>query len=387
MRRARIASAVCMASVMLAGMLANAAQAYDSVAPQISQSEVNALVERADQMGSVDSVEAVSGGARAAQFVVDPSTTFSAAPETPVDVVLMHGQFTDAAARVPPGSPAPTGTSLSLNVNTARGEVAGTDLGDCSPSLASLGVVEHMTPANGNAAASRVGHRTFKRGRGHIKAKVATWGNNCKNVAYSPYYHCYGIAEWAMSGNEQVEGTESEQKTTAMNAAGGIVNNEEWTNFPKGYEVEIGQEAGYRNCCNLFWFMAKKNAEGYGEVNYPPYTGEVTFNTWNNYGDVSAGNGSWCFRIGANWEAQPYCFGGFPVYSKDLQDGMEVASEVEPENAGSVVANATHLNGKIYTWNFATNYAENVFGEYTTHVCVSQYAPVNYPGNINYGTC
>jgi len=45
------------------------------------------------------------------------------------------------------------------------------------------------------------------------------------------------------------------------------------------------------------------------------------------------------------------------------------------------------LNGKIYTWNRATNYAINYEREYTTHVCVSQYAPVNYPGNINYGTC
>jgi hypothetical protein len=190
-----------------------------------------------------------------------------------------------------------------------------------------------------------------------------------------------------MTGSEQVEGTESEQNTSAMNVAGGFVSNEEWTSFPKGYWVEIGQEAGVRNCCNLWWFMAWNNSSGYGELNGPPYTGEVTFNTWNNYGDVSAGNGSWCFRIGANWEAQPACVGGFPVYSKNLQDGMEAASETEPTNSGAVVANATHLNGKIYTWNFATNYAVNANYEHTTHVCVSQYAPVNYPGNIYYGTC
>ena len=62
MRTARIVPVLCTAIVMLAGMLASVAQAFDSAAPHLSQTEVDTLVTQVDQMGSVDSVEAVSGG-------------------------------------------------------------------------------------------------------------------------------------------------------------------------------------------------------------------------------------------------------------------------------------------------------------------------------------
>ena len=382
MRKVGGVSAVCTTSAILIAMLTGVAHADGGLAPQLSQQEVNALVAEADQMGSVESIEAASGGAAKVELTLNPSMT-TTAPETLVDVVLMHGQFVDAT-NVEPGTPPPTGTELALIVNRTTGHIVGTHLGSTAVSLASLGVVEHITPANGAAVASRVGHRTFRPSHGHARAKIATWANNCKIANHA---HCYGIAEWAMTGNEEIEGTESEQNTNDMDVVGGDVSDEEWTDFSNGYDVEIGQEGGRYGCCNLYWFMAWRGPNGYEERDGPPYTGEVTPYTWNNYGDESTGDGWWCFLIGPHWEDQTTCTAGYPLYSKHLVDGMEVADESEPGNNGTVVTNATHLNGKIYTWNKATNYAVNYNREYTEHVCVSQYAPENSPGTIHYGTC
>jgi hypothetical protein len=289
------------------------------------------------------------------------------------------------------GAAPPQGTVLSYVINEA-GEVAETHVGDLSPALSSLGTVEKMAPTGTEATISRVDHRTFQRGHGQPKAKAATWGNGCK---LGNTNHCYAQANWEMTGSERVLGAISEQNTSAMDVAtwpeGAFVDDEMWVSFPsggKGYEMEIGQEAGeHGGCCNLWWFEGWENANGYAQQTNYPYVWEIGYNGWANYGIKYVEGSAWCFYVGAGWEVQEGCVGGLATYSNRLTDGMEAADESEPANAGSAVASAEHLNGQWYTWNRATNERVNYKGEAQSHVCISQYAPQNYPGNINYGTC
>jgi hypothetical protein len=186
-----------------------------------------------------------------------------------------------------------------------------------------------------------------------------------------------------MHGGEQVEGTETIQRTTAMNvpgwAAGDFVDNEEWSVFPaQGYWTEIGQEGGsLMNCCTVYWFYAYDNASGYHAAEH---IWAIPGGAWAYYFMRSIGNGVWCFDVGPNGEQRYACYGGFPTYSKELEDGAEAAAETRPSNAGSVEANATFTDGSVHPWNFAYEYHDQ-------GMCVSPYQPLKGPGNINYGTC
>jgi hypothetical protein len=371
--------------VILAGVIGGTAQAQgaESVPPDLSQSEVSTLLERAQEIGHVETVEAVTSSAGKAQVALDPQITEAGLPGAAVDLVVMHGSFTDTLAKEPRGEPAPSGAVLAYTIDPTTGTVASTYIGNHSPALATLGAVARITPTHlsATATASRVGHRTLRHHQ--PMARTATWGNDCK-VAEA--YHCYAVAEWSMTGNERVYGTESEQKTTEMNVPGwengDFVDDEEWAAFPStGLWVEAGQEAGnYRNCCNLFWFFAWETSSGYSQFTGPPYTWEVTYNTWNNYGMQWVGNGEWCIFVGPTWEQKIACHGGFSADSTLLEDGMEAATEKKPTNKGVAVANAT-WEGSTHTWNKARNVST------TTGLCVSQFTPVNFPGNINYSTC
>jgi hypothetical protein len=379
-----IVFAIC---AIMIGMTASMAGATaESAPPHLSQSEVNTVVERARQFGPVESVEAVSGSDDQAQIALDPEVTSTAAPPAPVDLVVLHGNFTDTMSKAPPGKPAPSGTVVAYIIDRSTGEVGLAYVGNRSPALGRLGVVERMTPSNGSATASRVGHRTFRKGAGHHpRARAATWGNNCKPKPSED--HCYSVARWAMTGGEEVLGSESEQKTTEMYVPGAekgdFVDNEEWVAFPgTGYWVEAGQQGGeYKGCCNLWWFYAYKNATGYHPHVDAPEVWEVTFNTWNEYGFKGQGNGTWCFYTAPDWTSQNACVSGFSIYSKELEDGMEVATEEKPENYGSVLVNQETTNGGWYAWNFAKYQAT------TPGLCWEHYTPSPYPGDINYGTC
>lgn len=140
----------------------------------------------------------------------------------------------------------------------------------------------------------------------------------------------------------------------------------------------MGQEGGEGyNCCSLRWFYAWKNADGYRQI----IEGEPG-GGWDYYFIIASGtNGAWCFKIGVNGESTPACEGGFPSYSNLLQNGAEIASETEPANAASTVTSyLTASESGWRTWDKATNEANN-------RMCISQYAPENYPGNVNVGTC
>lgn len=389
--RTKALPAIAACSAMLVGISIGVTEARgaESTSPQLSKSEVETLAQRAQQFGTVEAVEAVRSSAAQAQVALDPEAEPNPSLTAPVDLAVMHGHFTYTIAKVPRHASAPTGRFMAFIVDPSTGTSAVTYVGDRQPSLSSLGTVELLTPTTSRVSTSRR-HRTFKlRRRPHTRiqprAQKATWGKNCK---FSTYYHCYVTGWWVMTGSEQVEGTESEQKATAMNVPGWqygyFVDNEEWAEFT-GTErwTEIGQQAGEgKGCCNLWWFYAYSTGPGgYHQYTIPPYVWEVTYNSWNNYAMNALGNGVWCFDVGANWEIQEACFGGFDTYSKWLEDGVEVATEEKPANAGTVVVNAMWLGGTIKTWKKAEYEAT------TPGLCWSHYAPENYPGNINYATC
>lgn len=98
----------------------------------------------------------------------------------------------------------------------------------------------------------------------------------------------------------------------------------------------------------------------------------------------AAGGGTWCFDIGENGETQVNCIAGFETYSKDLEDGTEIAANTGPSNAVVVQANATWTNGTVHTWNKATNglYNEGDVKVSSNGMCIAQFKPVNYPGNV-----
>jgi hypothetical protein len=373
----------------LVGVVATRASASPQV---VGQTALDTIGQRAGAMGTVTSMEAVTTSVGAAQTVLKASAP-PAASTQPIALVIVHGKFVDELAKVPAKAQLPSGSVAAYTVEPRSGEVGLTYLGDSAPSLALLGTVERITPLATAASVSKAGRHVRIGRHRHLLAKAATWGNNCKSDST---HHCYSVADWYMSAaGEEVRGTESEQKTSAMNVPGSesgyFVTNEEWLGFPSkpNYWLEIGQQGGeFKGCCALWWFYAWSNGTGYHErVTAAEGVWQVTANTWNNYGIQWAGSGTWCIYVGPTWEQKIACEAGFPNTSKNLEDGMEVATEAKPSAAGSVVANGTWMNGAMYTWNFASNQTQTYSGGPAPGLCISQYAPVNFPGNINYGTC
>lgn len=282
---------------------------------------------------------------------------------TTFDRVVMRGHFISEHA--PDGLPAPEGTLQEVLVDPQSGQVREVFLGN-----------ENTSAANENASAARVANRVAK-----AHAHSAAWGSEQCSTANNK--HCYAIAEWWMEGSERVRGIWSEQNTSYMDIpewlSGAFADNESWLAFhPSNYWLEMGQEGGEGyNCCSLRWFYAWKNADGYRQVIESEPGGG-----WDYYFIIASGfNGAWCFKIGVNGESTPACEGGFPSYSNLLQNGAEIASETEPANAASTVTSYLTANESGWrTWDKATNEANN-------RMCISQYAPENYPGNVNVGTC
>jgi hypothetical protein len=358
----------------------------------LSPSQLDTVIERAGGLGSVTGIEAVATASDQAQQAL--GTDASDMPSTPVDLVVLHGSFVDTMSKAPAGEPDPSGSVAAYTVDQASGEIGLTYIGDASPNLRSLGAVESLSGPSADASMSRVSRaaRVRRRLRGRVpRARAATWGNNCKLASES---HCYSQARWSMTGGEQVLGSEAEIDTTTMSVpgstSGDFVTNEEWVSFPStGYWMEMGQQAGeYKGCCSLWWFWAFENSTGYHQhTTAAEGVWEVTFNSWNMYGFKGTGTSRWCWYVAPDWEGQIGCESGFSTYSKVLTDGMEAATEEKPSVAGMVQVNAEWTNGNWNQWNKATNSVVNYKNETTSGLCVSQYTPWNWPGNINYGTC
>jgi hypothetical protein len=394
--RITAAALVAGAAVGALGSAAARAQGPAPAMPGLTQAALNTLVTTAQRSGSVEAVEAAAGTVGGAEGLVvpqalpaSPAESLGAGapeagdPSAPASLVVMHGRFVDAQASVPHGASPPSGSVMAFVVD-ATGRPIGQYVGDTVPRLSSLGAVAKIVPVRSEAsaaAARRLGRLTFH--RGPRRARAATWGNNCKSESLPENRHCYMIAVWHMEGGEEVEGTESEQDTTNMNvptwASGDFVTDEEWAGFTGAERwTEVGQQGGHGvNCCEVWWFYA---------MSFGPHQFWTSGRIWQipagqyaNYGMKSIGNGDWCFTIGPTWETTYACDGGFDVYSKELQVGMEIGAESKPVNSGSDYVNATWTDGSIHTWNNAFSWSN------TSGVCYSHNGP--YPGNINYGTC
>jgi hypothetical protein len=231
--------------------------------------------------------------------------------------------------------------------------------------------------------AKRSHHRTFA----HTRAKAATWGNK---RSQGNSHHCYALAVWEMHGSEQVAGTEALQNTEEADVpgweSGDFIDQEEWVGFkngPEPYWTEMGQAAGeYYNCCTLRWFWAYNNASHYHDIK-PDERFRIGDKEYSAYFQLAAGNGVWCFDIGPYGEIQIKCVGGFETYSKDLETGAEYAANQAPVVKG---------HGLVNWWKEQPWYraALGLYNEYERQsyngMCISKYAPVPAPGNVNTGT-
>jgi hypothetical protein len=378
---------------LLALMLMASVFPIDANAEGTAASYVESMLPRAQRVGIVDSVDVSSTSVEGARTALDPSFVSGSdkapgpgeAAASPVDLILMHGHFTDTLARMPHGVAPPTGTVMAFVINRETGQVIETYVGNLSPSVGTSILKETVAPA-ARARASRA------RAANRRRAKVATWGTKCTAGELN---HCYALATWEMHGGEQVEGTESLQWTAKMNVPyyynGDFVSNEEWVSFfnsPTGtpYWVEMGNTSTYRSCCAIYAFWADQNHYGYHEKEL----WEKYLNEWSAYTMNSVGSGTWCVYVGANKELPEGCVGGFEVESKELQTGTEMADEAQPENR-AWVETAALWQGTGHQWLKAVNGLYNTSGKVSYNgMCVAPYAPWNYPGNIysgSYGTC
>jgi hypothetical protein len=362
----------------------------------IPEAEMASLVGRAEQSGSVTSAEDVQTTAATAlelnpYFVPQGSAVMQTATNVPVAVIVMHGHFVYTMAKMRPGGSPPEGNTMAYTVDYATGEAAVSYVGDRTLTLSGLGTVEHFTASPGSATISRTMHRLPRgRGRRRATAKVATWGNGCKSANN---YHCYVIAEWYMHSPEEIEGTQTYQKTTTMNVPGSefgnFVDMEEWVLFGGGADYpEVGQQGGsYKGCCTVWWFWALTYGKEYFVYENPPYVWEIPYNVYAKYEwkSTNPSTSIWCLFIGPNLETEYACYTGFAIYNKWLEAGGEVATEQKPSFAGSQEVNGEWLGSGVWKgWNFAE------YGTYSPKgsapgLCYGYIGPT--PGDMNYGTC
>ncbi len=319
-------------------------------------------VARAKTIGTVSSTQVQGSTLEAAQTAlwgsVQPLPGQDEAAQ--VYVVTSRGKFKDTEAKVPRGVGAPAGTVLEEIYDQATGIRLGLHLG-------------------GEPTATIARHR----------ARKASWGAGCST---SNGHHCYALTTWLMNAtNEKVRGAESDINTYAMNvpdwSGGGFVDNELWVVFPgtrspvngEEYWVELGQEAGSKgDCCTLRWFTGWNRAQGL-DANWSPWT--MPYNNFARYRTDSQMNNVWCFGIEGNPAG---CIGGFPLYAKRLDVGIEVATNIKPVNGMQEQSNAVWTNGTTHPWNYAVWEKDPGF-------CMQSFSRENPPryyyGNMQAGTC
>ncbi len=371
-------------STLVAFSAPSVAQAAGSAASIVAK-----VLPRAEQVGIVESTEAISTSLGDAEAGLNPqyvagSDTMSQTG-TPVTIVVARGQFTDTLVPTPASASAPSGSVMAFTVNGETGEVMETYVGNHAPTAA-IGTVA----LKGRASSARVRRARIAMRRRQATARAATWGDKC---SASGNHHCYALAIWSMHPSEYVLGSETIQNTSVMNVPdwekGDFVSNEEWSGFYNGgaaqYWTEIGQIGGYgENCCSIYAFKAYQNVNGFAIR----IIGEQPKSAENHYLMHAGGEGVWCWYVGPYGEG---CVGGFEAYSKDLEDGTEMADEAQPLNAAWVETNWIGKEGYAYQWNFAEDGLFNEQGKQSYNgECVAKYTPWNYAGNIytgSYGEC
>jgi hypothetical protein len=196
-----------------------------------------------------------------------------------------------------------------------------------------------------------------------------------------------------MGSGEYIYGSSTIQVTNSVDVPGSekgyFVSNEEWLTFknsPVGntYWTEMGQNGGPLGCCSINSFFAYQNHTGYHEVQGP----EKSLGAENWYTMRSVGGGTWCFYIGNVEQYKQGCVGGFEEVTKEAEDGAEMADESQPSNAGYAETDWLNPNKEAFQWFKAVNgLYQNELGKVSYNgMCVAQYTPWNWPGNIYYGS-
>ena len=329
----------------------------------------------------------------------------------PVTMWVVHGDFDDTLAKTPPGASTPTGNVVAFILNQEE-QVAAIYVGNTAPALSSLGSPEDFSSPTDSAIVARAAHvlpkppkhRAIVARAAHglprpsrVRAHAATWGNNCKATEQ---HHCYYVSGWLGGSSEEIEGSWEQQDTTALDvpdsSAGDFVDMEQWVwmNSSGTEWMESGQQGGeYKGCCSLWWFWATEY-DGSGGKKYtayvdPPYVWEVAKNHWNNYTlkSTTPTEGIWCNYVG---EADPgteqhYCYNDWPVYSKDVEAGGEVADEEMPSFSAKQLMAQQHVgyNGLEEGW-FGWPYSKP-YNSSSPQLCGGYTGPT--PGDIYYGTC
>lgn len=356
-----------------------AAAVAAGVPPVLAQMQL-----RAERAGSVESVSLFHESLGSIHAQLDPEATLGAGlaarADEPVEVVVVHGSFVDNQAHTPRRASAPRGTVMAFVVDPETQFPVEVYVGDNSPNTQQAASYSRTIPAA--AKAGRVHAQVASRHHRSV-AKAATWGSKC---SYGEGHHCYALATWAMGSGEYIYGSETIQDTTEMYVpnweSGDFVDDEEWIGFPKEHWVEIGQTAGNAiDSHTLYPFWASQNGKGYLQTILPT---SVSGGRQNHYTMRSDGGGYWCFWVEGVGEE---CRNGFENTSKEVEDGIEGADESQPTNAAYVETNWIDSKDEGFQWDSAHNGLYNETGEVSYNgLCVTQYTPWNYPGNVYYGS-
>jgi hypothetical protein len=360
--------------------LAAPASAWAGELEVLTQTEQESALKYGQQEGTVTSLEAMhsSSAVEAAEQISSEKQPAEAQgpkaqgmTSTPVDVVVLHGHFVAWDTPGPQGQPIQEGTVLELVTNRLTGTVVASSLGNTptvtfgnapveresmQPSGAQVAhLLQLRTDARQALAGGRVHHGRARHGQAH----AATWDGKCRATSST---HCYGIAEWWMEpSGERIIGSHYLLFMAPGSGAtpGGeqFVDDEEWMGpGPDGETqngwAESGLIKGYGE--RLWWFYAFKDGNG-SLIKYlgPPYTIEEVEGEWDRQGLESRGNGEYCVLIGWEYQDVYWCGAVGFIYSKDVEDGSEMADETAPEIAGGSISNYEGTGGGFANWNKA----------------------------------
>jgi hypothetical protein len=114
--------------------------ALPNVASAVSQTVIDAVVQRAQRAGDVETVEAVETTAAGASIANGGEPNQTGQPgvsesNEKVDLVVVHGQFEETDVPIPQGARPPTGSVIAFTVRVRDGELESFYVGDRSPAL------------------------------------------------------------------------------------------------------------------------------------------------------------------------------------------------------------------------------------------------------------
>jgi hypothetical protein len=321
-------------------------------ARNVPAGDIRAALQRAEQAGvaspAIEASETTLGEVRTAREGAEPTEAIAGLSEPgsqsllaqhasdPVTMVTMRGEFELTLAHRPEGQPAPTGKYLTVAVQ--QGHVTYLQLGNEWHAVPGI----KLTIPTGATAARRHRHNV----------RAAGWNpSECLNE------HCYVLARWTMTGEEEVVGSQHNHVNEGLNVQewekGYFTDEEEWAEFPDAgyYWIESGQTAGeHFDCCHVHWFVAwRRKVTGYAQYVTP--AAEEPGGMKHQFYLYTEGNGAWCAKVDVSLIT---CTSGLLTYSKQLSAGTEIASWSQPYLVTRDESNGWFTNWQAYAWNKQT---------------------------------